>query len=136
MPPEPQESVLWHQSGVAPDGTPFVQLIRNDKIIAQMGVDQARDHAAAMLEACEAAEQDAFIMDFGREVLGLPLPEAGSILMALREYRAKRTGKSQGPTNPRDWVMPDKLPHYPGVNLDHLKPKRPPEDDFTKKDPK
>jgi len=36
------------------------------------------------------------------------------MLVAFREFRAERTGKSQGPTNPRDWVMPepDKMPDY------------------------
>jgi hypothetical protein len=110
----PKDSVLWHQSGVAPTGEPFVQLLRDEEVIAQMSPEQARDHARAITEAAEAAEQDAFLVSFAREQIGLPLEEAGKILIAFREYRARATGKSQGPTRPKDWVMPspDKMPDY------------------------
>jgi len=112
--PDNKDSVLWHQSGVAPTGEPFVQLLRDEEIIAQMSPEQARDHARAITEAAEAAEQDAFLMSFAREQIGLPFNEAGKILIAFREYRARTTGKSQGPTKARDWVMPpkDKMPDY------------------------
>ena len=114
---------LWHQSGVAPTGEPFVQLLLDDQIIAQLSPEMARDHARSITEAAEAAEQDAFLMDFARHKIGLPLEAASAWLIALRSYRAKRTGKAQGPTKPRDWVMPppDKMPDYG--------------DDFTKKKP-
>ena len=128
QPPEPPpENILWHQSGVSPNGEPFIQLIQNEKIIAQMSVEQGRDHAKAILEACEAAEQDAFIMDFAQSEIGLDFNRAGHLLMSFRNYRANRTGKSQGPTSPRDWVMPDQIPEYPGLDLDHLKKKKTPE---------
>jgi hypothetical protein len=102
--------ILWHQSGVNQAGEPFVQLLRGTQIIGQMTPTEARDHARAITEAAEAAEQDAFLMSFGRDQLGLGMNEAGLILIAFREYRARTTGKSQGPTNPRDWVMPEKSP--------------------------
>ena len=103
-----KEHVLWHQSGVSPTGDPFVQLI------PQMSPEQAREHARAITEAAEAAEQDSFLMDFARNQIGLDLETAGRMLVAFRQYRAERTGKSQGPTDPRDWVMPppDKMPDY------------------------
>jgi hypothetical protein len=125
-PEKPPDDVLWHQSGVNPRGEPFVQLLRGDKIMAQMSTAQARDHAHAILEAAEAAEQDAFLMDFARNVMGMPFQDAGKILMALRDYRAKTTGKSQGPLHPRDWVMPEP----------EQQRKYSPEFDFTKKDPR
>ena len=28
------------------------------------------------------------------------------LIIDFRKYRAERTGKSQGPTKPTDWVMP------------------------------
>jgi hypothetical protein len=55
---------LWHQSGVNIEGEPFIQLIRGTTVIAQMSCAQARDHATAVLESAEAAEQDAFIYDW------------------------------------------------------------------------
>lgn len=112
---DPKEHVLWHQSGVSPTGDPFVQLLQDDKIIGQMSPEQARDHARAITEAAEAAEQDAFLFDFGRNQISDGDAATGMrLVMAFREYRAKVTGKSQGPTNPRDWVMPppDKMPNY------------------------
>lgn len=120
-PKEPKESILWHQSGVAPTGEPFVQLLRDEEIVAQMSPEQARDHARAITEAAEAAEQDAFMMEFAQKEIGLDFNRAGHLLIAFRNYRAERTGKSQGPTRPSDWVMPppDKMPDY-----------------FTKKNPK
>jgi hypothetical protein len=114
MSKDPKEHTLWHQSGVAPNGDPFVQLLQDEKIIAQMSPEMARDHARAITEAAEASEQDAFIMQFAQEKIGLDFNQAGQLLIEFRNFRAERTGKSQGPTNPRDWVMPppDKMPNY------------------------
>jgi hypothetical protein len=123
MNPEPKERTLWHQSGVNPKGEPFIQLLLDEEIIAQMSPEMARDHARALTEAAEAAEQDAFLMDFFQKNIGLPFEEAGRILVAFREYRARSTGKSQGPTRPTGWVMPK-----PGDMPDY--------GDFTRKDPK
>jgi len=129
---KPPDGILWHQSGVAPTGEPFVQLLRGEEIIAQMGVEQARDHARAITEAAEAAEQDAFLLAWVVEHVGAGKAQAAGLLMDWRRFRAERTGKSQGPTNPRDWVMPKpgKMPKYPdfGGPDDPL--------DFTKKDPR
>lgn len=109
-----RERVLWHQSGVSPKGEPFVQLILDNEVIAQMSPEQARDHARTLTEAAEAAEQDAFLIDFGRNKLGLDREREGVLLVAFREWRAEQTGKSQGPRDKRDWVMPapDKMPDY------------------------
>src|SRR5262245_52956936 len=117
MTKERKEKTLWHQSGVSPSGEPFIQLLLDTEIIAQLSPEQARDHARAITEAAEAAEQDAFIMDFAVAKIGMPFDEAGKILIALREYRAEQTGKSQGPRDKRDWVMPpaDKMPNYDDV---------------------
>lgn len=117
-----EDDVLWHQSGVSPTGEPFVQLLRGTDIVCQMSPEQARDHARAVVEAAEAAEQDAFLMDFSQNELGLEFNVAGQMLIAFRKYRARISGKSQGPTRSRDWVMPppDKMPDY---------------GDFTKKKP-
>lgn len=110
----PQNRTLWHQSGVSPTGEPFIQLLLDEQIIAQLSPEMARDHARAILEAAEAAEQDAFIMAFAQKRIGLDFTQAGRLLMDFRAYRAELTGKSQGPSNPRDWVMPppDKMPDY------------------------
>jgi hypothetical protein len=110
----PPERRLWHQSGVSPRNEPFVQLVLDGQVIAQMDPAQARDHARAITEAAEAAEQDAFLVEFAMRQIGLNREQSGALLIALRRYREERTGKSQGPRNPRDWVMPPagKTPDY------------------------
>jgi hypothetical protein len=110
MPPDPNidpNDVLWHQSGVNAHGEPFVQLLRGTAIVGQMSAAEARDHAHAMLEAAEAAEQDAFFLDFLQTKLAVDLPHAMAVIKDFRRYRVERTGKKSGPRNPRDWVFPD-----------------------------
>lgn len=91
-----EENVLWHQSGVNRDGEPFIQLILNDKVIAQQSIEQAREHAKAMLEACEAAEQDAFLVFFFTKQVGLSEKDAARVLVDFREWRMRETGKRSG----------------------------------------
>jgi len=98
------DDVLWHQSGVNPKGEPFVQLIRGDKVIAQMSPEQARDHGHAIIEAAEAAEQDAFIYDWVLNRVGSGQEQAAGLLVDFRKYRSERTNKKGGPTRPDDWV--------------------------------
>lgn len=102
------DRVLWHQSGVNPKGEPFVQLLLGDEIIAQLDPEQAREHAQAILEATEAAEQDAFLMTWSQEAFGIGLKEAAAIMVAYRTWRRERSEKRGGPTLARDWVMPSK----------------------------
>jgi hypothetical protein len=103
---EPEEQIIWHQSGVNQKGEPFVQLLLGEKIIGQMDPEQARDHARAILEAAEAAEQDAFLWSWVIEKVGAGPEQAAGMIVDFRKFRATRTGKSQGPTRPNDWVKP------------------------------
>jgi len=97
-------AIIWHQSGINQRGEPFVQLLRGDQIIGQMDPEQARDHARAILEAAEAAEQDAFIFQWVQERVGAGPQQAMGLIVEFRQYRAEKTGKSQGPTRSRDWI--------------------------------
>ena len=107
--PKPAEqSVIWHQSGINLNGEPFVQLLKNDQIIGQMTPEEARQHAHQVLEAAEASEQDAFLFNFARDEMKLEDMDAMRIIVGIRHHRAERTGKSQGPTRPTDWVHPPK----------------------------
>lgn len=100
------QNIIWHQSGINQKGEPFVQLLLGEQIIGQMDPEQARDHARRMLEAAEAAEQDAFLWAWAQEVVGVGPEQAGGLIVGFRKFRAERTGKSQGPTRPTDWVKP------------------------------
>jgi hypothetical protein len=101
---------LWHQSGVNREGEPFIQLLLGDRIIAQMTPEDARSHAQAVIESAEASEQDAFMIHFFRTKLGVDFNEAGQILIEFRKFRQEESGKRGGPTNRRDWVMPEERP--------------------------
>jgi len=94
---EPEkEFPLWHQSGVNRAGEPFIQLILGDKVIAQQSPEMARAHALAMLEAAEAAEQDAFIVHFAKTRMGVDENVAAHILVDFRNFRREQTGKRSG----------------------------------------
>jgi hypothetical protein len=101
------DDVLWHQSGVNAKGEPFVQLIRGHKIVAQMDPEQARDHGRVIIEAAEAAEQDAFLFGWAQKIVGVGQVQAMGLLQEFRQYRRERTGKNSGARNERDWVMPE-----------------------------
>lgn len=87
---------LWHQSGVNLRGEPFIQLILGESIIAQQSVEQARESAMAMLEAAEAAEQDAFLLFWVTTHLEQDPKVAACILQEFRNFRRERTGKRSG----------------------------------------
>jgi hypothetical protein len=100
------DDIIWHQSGINLKGEPFVQLLRGTSIIGQMTPQEARDHARAVLEATEAAEQDAFLWKFAHEKLGCADQAAMGLIIEFRKFRGETTGKSQGPTRSSDWVWP------------------------------
>ncbi len=104
------DDIIWHQSGVNRKGEPFVQLLRGNTIIGQMSAEQARDHSRAILEAAEAAEQDAFLRDWVMNHVGGGEAQAAGLIADFRAYRKERTGKSSGPSNPHDWVFPEPKP--------------------------
>lgn len=87
---------LWHQSGVNRAGEPFIQLILGDKVIAQQSVEQAREHAVALFEAAEAAEQDAFLVHWFKNAIGVDQNAAANILQEFRKWRMEHTGKRSG----------------------------------------
>lgn len=99
---------LWHQSGVNQKGEPFVQLVKDGKVIGQMTPEEARDHANAVLQAAEAAETDAFLFQWAQTTLGLDIHGAMAIMMDFRKWREAFAAKSGPPADPRDFVRNDK----------------------------
>ena len=67
---------------------PYVQLVWGAQV-AQLSPDDARAHALRLLEVAEAAEQDAFLVEFA-EKIGIPLPKAAGLLKEFREWRSRR----------------------------------------------
>lgn len=101
-----EDHILWHQSGVNKNGEPFVQLFQDDKIICQFTPEQARDSAKNLLEATEAAEQDAFLLEFFGKKLRMPMDEVYGIVVEYRQWREAR-GKKGPPSDRREFVVTD-----------------------------
>lgn len=89
-------------------GEPFVQLILRGDVIAQMDSTEARDHARAITEAAEAAEQDAFLVDWLQYKMDLTFDQACASLIDYRTFREAH-GKSSGPSHPSKFVVTDEM---------------------------
>lgn len=101
------EHILWHQSGVNQKGEPFVQLLQDDKVICQLTPEQARDHAKNILEATEASEQDAFMLNFFQQELHQDQRTAMLMIVEFRKWREAR-GKKGPPSDRREFFVTDK----------------------------
>lgn len=66
---------------------PFVAVQIGDRKPYQWSPDEARRVAALLLECADAAEGDAFIVEWFTEQVGLELPQVGAL---LRDFRASR----------------------------------------------
>ena len=89
-PGEPDNVQIGGDSGTP--GTNAPAAMREAKIIGQMSPEEARDHAQAMTEAAEAAEQDAFIYDWVMNVgyAGRAVQAAGpSLAISGRNTRGR-----------------------------------------------
>lgn len=56
----------------------------------QLVSDQARQIAFQILEAAEAAEQDGFLVSFATQRIGVPIEQAGALLVEFRAWREAR----------------------------------------------
>ena len=75
-------------------GDPRVDLHHDDKRFAQVSPDEARAWAHNILQAAEAADQDAFLVTFHREDCGLDPSHSMAVLHAYRVWRDKQRGGS------------------------------------------
>lgn len=91
-------------SGTSPTspskGSPTgLEKVHIDRLVAEL---QTRDwwqwwtHARRLFEAAEAADQDAFLISFMQDRVGLDLSGAANILGEFREWRAKRDPEIDG----------------------------------------
>ncbi len=83
-------SVLFAESSVSrTTGEPRVQLSHDGRQFAQVSPDEARAWALNVLEAAEAAEQDAFLVAFHRDRFDL-IADSMAIIRAYRVWRDER----------------------------------------------
>lgn len=104
---------IWHQSGVNQNGEPFVQLLVDAKVVGQFTPAECRDHARTILEAAEAAEQDAFMLSFFQKNLAMPLEQVWPIIIQFREWREAQ-GKKGPPSRKSEFMVTDKHVKPPG----------------------
>ncbi len=84
-------SVLYATSLISnKTGDPRVDLHHDDHRFAQVSSEEARAWALNILEAAEAADQDAFLVAFHREELDFPIEASMRILGLYRLWRNKR----------------------------------------------
>lgn len=67
--------------------TPIVELFIGDRRPFQISPAEARRIATLLIEAAEAADQDAFMVTFATDQLGLDLPAAARLLGEFRAFR-------------------------------------------------
>ena len=84
------ETLVSHKTG-----EPIVVLRWYDHS-GQLTPAEARLHALHILEAADAAESDAFLLDFCRKKIGMELEQSAKMLIAFREYRDEQEEKSHG----------------------------------------
>ncbi len=81
--------MIFIESGVSAfTSEPFITLAWGDER-GQLTVAEARAHAFALLEACEAATSDAFLFHFARERVGMEVERAAVLLADFRAYRGE-----------------------------------------------
>ena len=101
---EKASAYLEVQSGVNLKGEPFVQIIKGEHPIAQLSSAESRSFAMSVIEAAEAAEQDAFFRAFLRDKVGVNDEDRiGLVIVEFRKWREAR-GKSGPPSDPEKFV--------------------------------
>lgn len=89
-----EEREVWVQSGYGGNTKkPFVAFHYQDVVI-QLDPEKAREIAMMLLESAEAAEQDAFMVEFAGEECGTTEQGAVSILAHYRGWRERRRGNA------------------------------------------
>ncbi len=83
---------IYVQSMVASKMLEPAVMLRLGEEFTNMPPDVARKVAGDLVGCAEAAEQDAFLMSFFEQRIGLSREEAGQILMQFREARAEGNG--------------------------------------------
>lgn len=89
------ESVVSAQTG-----EPRVNLTWESTRLGQLSVEEARQHALAVLEVAEAAEQDAFLFRWLQKVVGLSPQKAVLVLGEFRSTRGQWRAGGEVPDGP------------------------------------
>lgn len=76
---------------------PLIQIEWNGQA-GQLDLDDARQHALGILEACEAAESDAFVFKWlTRDIIGTAQDDADNFRQIIDEFKAFREARKALP---------------------------------------
>jgi hypothetical protein len=92
MPEEEKGGIDVNSIVSASTGQPWVQFSATQQQW-QMTPDEARTWAQVIVEAAEAADQDAFLMDWLVTKLDVERGQAAQILVEYREFRERKRGR-------------------------------------------
>jgi hypothetical protein len=70
-------------------GQPIVEIAWGENR-GQLTAEEARAHAMRVLECADAAESDLFIFTWVTDSLGMPAPQAATLLADFRAFRERR----------------------------------------------
>lgn len=74
---------------------PYVEIRLPEREPLRLDIDEARIVGQMILEACEAAEGDAFLVEWFTEQIGVELPQAATMLHEFRQWRDARRKKQK-----------------------------------------
>ena len=77
---------------------PYIELRLPERLPIQLEIDEARIVGQMILESCEAAEQDAFLVEWAMEQFDLSIGQAATVLHEYRAWREKRRNKQRTPS--------------------------------------
>lgn len=97
-----EEKRVWVQSIVSgKDLEPYVQISLDEQMIAQLTPEEARQVARHILETANAAELDAFFVEFLQEMVGVRGNPITIALSDFRKWREERGMRSRHPIDAR-----------------------------------
>lgn len=83
-------------SGFGTQRGPFVTITVNGENLVQMSVEEARHHAANLLQAAEAAEMDGIVIAWATDRVGVTMEEATKLLLDFRKLRDAARRRREG----------------------------------------
>lgn len=74
---------------------PFIQIHLPEREPLQLEIDDARIVGQMIIEACESAEQDGFLVEWTMKEFNISIEQASGILHHYREWRDRRRAKQR-----------------------------------------
>jgi hypothetical protein len=104
--PQPKTYVVMSGCGLYPHGRAFVQIVAPE-LDTTMSVHEARDLAAVISRAAEAAEMEGMFMQFMVEKIGAKPEQVAQLLVEWRGLRdalwVEHYGRANAPISADEW---------------------------------